>query len=138
MHQRINFANFHDNDDSDDGPAVLLHGGRAELRAHVLGGNEPRAYERKMPLNLAGHYIKTKADLYKALTKNGYKLPAAGASCTTKDYLVGVYKKMIWAPQYEQLQTRPCVDPPHKPLLFKAVLAEARSHGKNLGFDEKH
>jgi len=65
-------------------------------------------------MSVAGVYIKNKGDLYKALTKNGKKLPSATASCTTKSYLVKVFKGTVWVPDYEMVRARPCVDPPHK------------------------
>ena len=56
--------------------------------------------------------IKQKSDYYKALERNGYRLPSIKHNIVTNEFLIGVRNGSIYCPKYDDLVLRPCPDPP--------------------------
>lgn len=52
--------------------------------------------------------VKSKADLYEALVRNGYFLPKYKSSMISEHYLVNVMDKTYWCPLAESIRVRMC------------------------------
>ena len=62
--------------------------------------------------------VKSKADLYEALVRNGYYLPKRKSSMISEHYLVNVMDKTYWCPLAEDVRIRMCPRQPQKDVLL--------------------
>ena len=63
--------------------------------------------------------VRSKADLYEALVRNGYYLPKLKSSMVSEHYLVNVMDKTYWCPRAEDIRVRMCPRQPHKDVLIE-------------------
>ena len=71
--------------------------------------------------------VRSKADLYEALVRNGFYPPKMKSSMVTEHYLVNVMDKTYYCPLAEEIRVKMCPRPPHKDVLvakFSKLMAD--------------
>jgi len=84
--------------------------------------------------------VKTKAQLYECMLRNGWYLPAITSTLLTVKYMLSIKDGAVWCPRYEYLKLRACPRPPLKSLLISELHLELNSfkEKRNTAIDETH
>jgi hypothetical protein len=84
--------------------------------------------------------VKTKAQLYECMQRNGWYMPSESSTMVTVKYMIAIKEGEVWCPRYEYLKLRPCPRPPLKSLIIEELHKELDSfkEKRNTGIWEKH
>ena len=84
--------------------------------------------------------VKTKAQLYECMQRNGFFMPSISSTLVTVKYMISVKEGEVWCPRYEYVKLRPCPRPPLKSLMIEELHKELEEfkEKRNTGIWDKH